>query len=344
MPKKLRIGIICPSEIAFRRFLPSLRQVEEAEYAGVAVAAPEEWGGEGMGEAQIHAAIARDREKAEAFRREAGGRIFDSYSALIHDGEVDAVYLPLPPALHFKWAQAALEAGKHALVEKPFTTSLPDTEKLLALAGRKGLGVHENYMFLFHGQIATIDRLIEAGEIGKVRLYRISFGFPKRAAGDFRYNKALGGGALLDCGGYTIRYAAHLLGKGARLLAASSLYEEGQEVDMSGSATLVNDAGLAAQVAFGMDNAYKCELEAWGSTGCLRTSRVLTAPDGFVPQAVICRGAEEKTLQLPADAAFVKSIRHFCACVRDDATRRMRYDEILAQGRLIDAFQKIAAA
>ena len=46
---------------------------------------------------------------------------------------------------------------------------------------------------------------------------------------------------------------------------------DGFEVDVYGSAALVNDAGVTAQVAFGMDNGYKCELEVWGNKGvCIR--------------------------------------------------------------------------
>ena len=53
-------------------------------------------------------------------------------------------------------------------------------------------------MFIYHSQLDEIDNMISSGEIGDIRLYRISFGFPMRAANDFRYNKALGGGALID--------------------------------------------------------------------------------------------------------------------------------------------------
>ena len=120
-------------------------------------------------------------------------------------------------------------------------------------------------MFAFHNQLKEIAQIIERGEIGDVRLYRISFGFPQRAVNDFRYNKELGGGALIDAGGYTIKYAAMLLGETAHITAAQMNYTDEFEVDIYGSATLVNQDGATAQIAFGMDNSYKCELEVWGS-------------------------------------------------------------------------------
>ena len=129
---KIRIGIICPSEIAFRRFLPALKKTEGIEYVGVAVATPEEWANGKEVDAHIMETIEAEYVKAAKFREEYGGKIFDGYQNMIESKDIDAVYLPLPPALHFKWAEKTLLAGKHAYVEKPFTTSYEDTVKLLA--------------------------------------------------------------------------------------------------------------------------------------------------------------------------------------------------------------------
>ena len=118
----INIGIICPSEIAFRRFLPSLQKVKDFSFAGVAIASPEEWAGNGKVTAETKAIIQRERQKAQSFVDNYGGTIYDGYQRLIESPNIDVVYLPLPPALHFKWAKQVLESGKHAYVEKPFTT------------------------------------------------------------------------------------------------------------------------------------------------------------------------------------------------------------------------------
>ena len=250
---------------------------------------------------------------------------------------MDAVYLPLPPALHFRWAKAALEHGKHIFLEKPSTTSEKDTKELLALAALKRLAVHENYMFIFHDQIDAVREIVGSGKIGEVRLYRIAFGFPQRAKNDFRYNKALGGGALLDCGGYTLKLASMLLGETARVVYSRLNYTPDFDVDIYGSATMVNDAGETAQISFGMDMSYKCELEVWGSKGFLRTGRIFTAPAGFIPTAEITVGNETETVQLPADNTFGKSIAHFCKCVADEAERAKNYETVARQAELVEA-------
>lgn len=332
---KIRIGVICPSEIAFRRFLPSLQKVEVFEFAGVAIANSSEWG---MTEEQFAPILDKERAKAQSFVESFGGKIYDSYGSLVKADDVDAVYLPLPPALHYKWAKLALECGKHTLVEKPFTISQSDTEELIHIAKKKNLAVHEDYMFVYHNQLHAINDIINSGEIGKVRHYRIQFGFPRRASNDFRYKKSMGGGALLDAGGYTIKYASLLLGDTARLTTASAKYEDEWEVDIFGSATLVNDEGTVAQLSFGMDNNYKCMLEAWGSLGTLTTGRVLTAPDGFAPDVVIRKGNDDEVRKLPSDEAFVKSIRHFAECINNANAREDNYRIIARQAQYVEKF------
>ena len=332
----MRIGIICPSEIAIRRFLPALKESGCFEFAGVAVASREEFQG------ATEEVLQNERRKAQAFIDMAGGRVYEGYRALIEADDVDAVYLPLPPGLHYRWAKEALRAGKHILVEKPFTTSLKDTEDLLSLAAEKRLAVHENYMFVFHDQIQAVNEVVRSGEIGDVRLYRIAFGFPMRAQNDFRYNKALGGGALLDCGGYTLKYASLLLGPTARVEYAHANGLDGFSVDMYGSAALVNEDGVTAQVAFGMDQNYKCELEVWGSKGTVSTNRILTAPAGFAPEMTVRKGNQDEVRSLPADDAFRKSIQHFRACIDQAAVRQARYDHIRRQAALVDDFKRLA--
>lgn len=328
---KIRIGVLCPSEIAFRRFMPALLKNDRFEFVGISSASVEEWSGEAT-----EAMAMAEREKAQAFVDAYGGKLYRSYSALLSADDIDAVYLPLPPALHFKWAEAALQNGKHVLLEKPFTTSLSETEQLIAAAREKSLSVHENYMFAYHTQLEWIRNRIADGAIGDIRLIRIDFGFPFRGANDFRYNKSLGGGALLDCGGYTVKLAGILLGDTAKVTASQLNCKDGFEVDIFGSATLTNDDGLTAQVSFGMDNSYKCSLEVWGSTGTIFTNRILTAPDGFEPTVILKQGNEEQSFTLAADDTFLKSIAHFGRCIDCADERTAHYKEILDQSARVE--------
>lgn len=339
----MRLAIICPSEIALRRFMPALQQCDELKFVGVGVFSKEErFGSEDHDDTEFKKILEIEKEKAQVFIDQYGGRIFDSYTSVVTSSEVDAVYIPLPPALHYKWAKIALENGKHVLVEKPSTTRTADSKELIEIAEKNGLALHENYMFTFHDQIKAVEDIVKSGEIGDVRIYRICFGFPQRAANDFRYNRALGGGALIDAGGYTLKYASMLLGSTAEIKYAQANYLKEFNVDMYGSAALVNNEGVTAQIAFGMDNNYKCELEVWGSKGCLTTGRILTAPVGFVPTAVIRKGNDEEEVDLPSDDAFLKSIRHFVDCINDKKEREEQYHVIVKQAELVDSFKSLS--
>ena len=339
----MRLAVLCPSEIAIRRFMPAIKKFKSIDFVGVGVNSPDErFGSVKPNQEIIEKMLKVENEKAAVFTEQYGGKVFNSYKEIVTSKDIDAIYIPLPPALHYRWAKIALLNGKHVLVEKPSTTSAKETEELVEIAKKHNLALHENYMFIYHEQLNRIDELIMTGEIGDVRLYRISFGFPMRAANDFRYNKKLGGGALIDAGGYTIKYATRLLGESAQIVYAKMNDIDGFEVDMYGSATMVNEQGITAQLAFGMDNNYKCELEVWGSKGCITTGRVLTAPVGFIPKAVIRKGNVDTEIELPEDDAFAKSIQHFIECTNDTYIRERNYSDILHQAKLIDQFKEAA--
>lgn len=339
----MRIGVICPAEIAIRRFLPALNLVPEFEFAGMAIPTIEERFGDHRPDGSVMDKVRQnERAKAEQCIEQYGGRLFEGYAAIVESPCVDALYIPLPPALHSYWAEYALRRGKHVLVEKPATLSMADTRKLVDLARARGLGLHENYMFVFHDQLAVVHDMIRDGVVGDVRLYRIAFGFPKRPAGDFRYDRELGGGALIDAGGYVLKYARRILGPSCRIRYAQMNSQSGYDVDIYGSGALTNEHGDSVQIAFGMDNDYKCELEVWGSTGTLYSNRILTAPAGFTPSVEIRRnGASEKRM-LPPDDSFRKSIEFFGRCVNDGQMREKEYAEMLDQAALVDRFRTLA--
>lgn len=340
----IKIGIICPSEIAFRRFLPALQKAnDKIRFVAIGIASPEEWFGDltNISQTQIDEQQARESAKAQTFINQYGGETIVGYGNLVSSNLIDAVYIPLPPALHHKWAKKAMEAGKHVFVEKPSTTCLADTDDLINIASQKRLALHENYMFIYHEQLKVVDEIVKSGEIGDIRLYRISFGFPLRSLSDFRYNKVLGGGALLDAGGYCLKYANHLIGGNAKVVTAQANYIEGFEVEMYGSATMVNEIGTVAQLAFGMDNDYRCDIEIWGSKGTITSSRILTAPAGYVPTYTIKKNQDIETRELPADDAFFKSIGRFVECIESEQTRKEEYEILHKQEVLVEQFKEI---
>lgn len=316
---KVNLGILGTSDVAFRRFLPALSDSIHFKYAGVA---------------------SRDISKTRRFTDSFGGIGYESYDSMLDDQSIEAVYLPLPPALHFEWAMKALDKGKHILVEKPFSTTFSDTINILDRANLKDLAVHENYMFIYHNQLHLIKDMINEGIIGDVRLYRAAFGFPIRKSDDFRYKKDLGGGALLDCGGYPIKLASYFLGESAKVVSSKLHFDPKFEVDMSGSATLTNDAGDVFQIGFGMDNSYKCELEVWGSKGTLKANRIFTAGIDFNPTFILETNEGSKEINVNMDDQFKKSIQVFHNSISNKNNRLSISMEIKKQASLIESINR----
>ncbi len=93
----------------------------------------------------------------------------DSYDDILHDPAVSAVAIATPAATHFELVRAALEAGKHVLVEKPLTPSVAEGEKLAALADQSGLVLMCDHTYCYTPAVQRIRELIRNGEIGDVQ-------------------------------------------------------------------------------------------------------------------------------------------------------------------------------
>ncbi len=327
----IRIGVLGPSDIAFRRTIPAFINSECFTYKGVACATVSEWSDDGTGED----AVASNLKRAESFLQSFGGKTYLSYEEMLNDPNIEAVYIPLPPGLHFRWAKKAIECGKHVFLEKPFTTSPNETEQLIELSRDKDVAVHENFAFVFHRQFKRLADMVENGEIGELRLIRAIFSFPYRGENDFRYHKNIGGGALLDCGGYPIRLAGYFLGDTARVTTSTLSYARGHDVDVYGSATLQNDNGQVAQISFGMDNSYRCEVEIFGSEASVSASRIFT-PTASMNPVLVYKSNEEKHIEVEADDQFQNSAEYFYKCIFDERTRDKNRKSILAQSNLMN--------
>lgn len=169
----------------------------------------------------VTAVGSRSLASAEAFAGEFGIRTaHGSYEELVADPEVDAVYVATPHPFHAPNATLALEAGKHVLVEKPFTLNAAEARGLVDLAESRGLVVLEAMWTRFLPHMARIREIIAAGTIGEVRTLLADHNQLLPSDPLHRLNNPeLGGGALLDLGIYPVSFAFDLLGTPTEVLA-----------------------------------------------------------------------------------------------------------------------------
>jgi len=275
----LRVGVMGCAEIAQRRLLPALS------------ASPE---------VQVTAVASRDPARAGDVARRFGAEPVVGYSALLERADVDAVYVPLPVALHATWVEAALGAGKHVLAEKPLTTCRADTERLLVAARTAGRALVENVMFVHHPQHAAVGRLVREGAIGELRSFHATFTVPRRPAGDIRYSADLGGGALWDAALYPLRAALYFLGDELEVVGSASTHAAWTDVDLGGAALLLTPGGVSAQLSFGLDHAYRSRYELCGSEGLLAVEPAFAPAAAHVPRLLLERSNHRETVVLPA--------------------------------------------
>ncbi|MFF9011389.1 Gfo/Idh/MocA family protein [Streptomyces sp. NPDC014870] len=316
--RPLRVGVLGCADIARRRVLPALAALEETELTAVA---------------------SRSIERARALAGAFGAAPVSGYAALLAREDVDAVYVPVPAALHATWVSAALDAGKHVLAEKPLTIRGGQTAELIGRARDRGLVLMENVMFVHHTQHEAVRRLVERGAIGRLRALRAVFAVPERPAGDIRYDPALGGGALWDVGVYPLRAALHLLGPELSVAGAVLSRGRGRNVDTSGSVLLRRADGVTAQLLFGMEHAYGSEYELWGSEGRLWLDRAFTPAADHEPVVRIQRGSVVEEVVLPAEDQVATTLRAWVAAVRE---QRPADPLTLRQARLLDEVRHAA--
>lgn len=98
---------------------------------------------------------------------------------LFADSRLDAVVIATPVGTHYRFARAALEAGKHVLVEKPLTSNSREAEELIELAERNGLTLMVDHTFIYTGAVRKIKEIVEGGELGELLYFdstRINLG------------------------------------------------------------------------------------------------------------------------------------------------------------------------
>ncbi len=137
----------------------------------------------------------------------------EEISHLLADRGVDAVYIATPHPLHEDHALKCIAAGKHVLCEKPLTLDEPGAARVLAAAKRQGVFVMEAFMYRCHPLLHQLLTLLKDGAIGAIHHIRADFGFRVARTPEHRlFNLALGGGSILDVGGYPVSFARLIAG------------------------------------------------------------------------------------------------------------------------------------
>ena len=186
-------GIIGPGKIA-RKFADDLQRLPNA---------------------RIHAVASTSPERARAFANEYGvAHVFSRYEDIIHCSDLDVVYIATPHVLHCENALMCIEHGIPVLCEKPFAMNSSEARRMVSAARRNRVFLMEALWTRFIPAVDHAFELVAGGEIGDLHTVKSDFGFYMPFEANHRiFNKALGGGSLLDIGIYPALLALFLFGK-----------------------------------------------------------------------------------------------------------------------------------
>lgn len=255
----------------------------------------------------------RNLEKARAFADEFGiPKAYGSYEELLEDTEVDAIYVATPNNMHFENCRMCLEAGKHVLCEKPFTTSADEAKILYAIAEEKGLFIMEAFWIHLLPVLKKMQELIKQGVIGHVVHARSDYGFlAKGARKDRKFDSSLGGGALLDIGVYNLGFM-HMVMEAAPESFTSQYHINEYGTDDFSTVTLAYPDGRSAVVTTAIGTVMPREAAVFGTEGSI------ALPDFQMAQKLIVRpnDGEEYTVEIPFEVnGFEYQIQEVNRCV-----------------------------
>ena len=230
---------------------------------------------------RVTAVGSRTEESARRFAGEFGiPKAHGSYEALVADPDVDIIYIATPHPQHVTAAKLALNAGKHILVEKPFTINAAEAAEIVSLASAKGLVVLEAMWTRFLPHMRRIRAIIAEGTIGEIRSLTADHRQKLPDDPKHRLNAlALGGGALLDLGIYPISFAWDILGKPASIKASATFRDTGADAQV---ATIFHYAsGAIATTLSSSDGAGSNRATVAGTKGRIEIDRVWYSPTTF---------------------------------------------------------------
>lgn len=215
MNDRVRFGILSTAKIA-RSVVPQMQASERAEVVAVASRSPE---------------------KALAFASEFRvPNACESYEELLRRDDIDAVYIPLPPAMHCEWTLRAAEAGKHVLCEKPLGVSAADVRQMIDACLQHQVVLLDGTMWYHTSRAQEMKKLAANGSLGVLTQITSAFTFPGDvlAADDVRYSMTLGGGSLLDIGWYCVGVSLWMLDALPERVFAAAQWMHGIDYHMNG--------------------------------------------------------------------------------------------------------------
>ncbi|HUY54024.1 MAG TPA: Gfo/Idh/MocA family oxidoreductase [Candidatus Nanopelagicaceae bacterium] len=263
----------------------------------------------------------------------------DGYQGVLEQ-DLDAIYVPLPNALHRPWVLAALASGKHVLCEKPLGLSALEAEEMAAAAQRAQLVLAEAVMYRYHPRWQLVMDLVRRGELGAVRQLSGGFSFRLRPPPDVRWEGELGGGALYDVGSYLINASRWVVGREPERAVALATLRRGVDESTSMLLEFAPGQGTAATLAAlscGFATAGSEWLRIEGDQAAISIPKPFTAWHDERPPILVDGPVGERRIDSPAADPYLEMVAAFGRAVEALAPVQTSAEDAAGTLAVVDA-------
>ncbi len=317
MDRPVRWGVLGYAGIAYKHLIPAMAEAKNAEPYAIASRSPEKL-----------------REAAQAF---GFPQTHASYEALLQDPGVDAVYIPLPNALHKEWTLKAARAGKHVLCEKPLALTAADCQEMIDTCNACGVYLMEAFMYRFTTRVKKLTELLSQGVVGEIRHINSTQRFVLQNPASIKLRASLGGGSFWDVGCYPINIIGMILQDEPVSYCAQKVETEG--VDTSFTAVLKYKSGVICTASSGFDACSTWLTEINGTEGSLIVRDSFLDTD--TPLLLVKDG---QTTEIPVAPCkrYVLEVEAFSKAVQTGQPPELDLRESVRNNGLIEKLLKIA--
>jgi predicted dehydrogenase len=293
----------------------------------------------------------RTRARAEAFCAEHGIALKDSLDAVLADPEIDAVVFATPHSEHGRQVEQAAAAGKHVLMEKPFTLDRASAARALDAVARAGVVLGVAYPRRFHPSIKELKARLDDGRLGTIAH---CYGEQNGPAGLFmdpaswRADPAEApAGGMTAMGVHNVDAMIHLFGRIDEVYATSLRRAIGYDAEDTTSAMFGFANGMSGVLLCSLVTAVSYRLAVFGSKGCAELSTPQLdfhfSPTPAAMPAGRQAAAEPEIIQHRGFNGLLAELDAFAAAIRGEAAYPIPADEILHGVAVFEAILRSAA-
>jgi len=255
--------------------------------------------------------------------------------SMLSDNKIDVIYLATPIGLHYKQGKQILKSGKHLWSEKSLASNNKEVRDLVKIAKKKKLSICESFMHLYHPIFRKVKHLIEKKYVGETTSVKFNFSCPHMKKSDWRYNKKLGGGGLLDLGCYTVSSYLNLFKMNSKLYYANLKKDKFFDVDTSGSSIFISNNVLFS-LNWGFGYLYENNLRIIGTKGIIIAKPFFSKPLNLIPEIKIYKNKRYKKIFFTNTNQFIRMLDNFSDTIQNRNKINDHLRKCLLQSKIIN--------